>query len=87
MTEYGTVGPYKYNLSVDATSSKQWWSFLDANQISYANWAIENKAEFAAALTPGTTPAQVGDDSRLTTSGKFVKNKLKSMKNGISSII
>uniref|UniRef100_A0A915MX30 Glycoside hydrolase family 5 domain-containing protein n=1 Tax=Meloidogyne javanica TaxID=6303 RepID=A0A915MX30_MELJA len=83
VTEYGTVDASGGG-SVDVTSSNQWWSFLDSNKISYANWALDNKAEAAAALTPGTTPSQVGDDSRLTASGKLVKNKLKSMKNGIS---
>uniref|UniRef100_A0A1I8BHD4 Cellulase domain-containing protein n=1 Tax=Meloidogyne hapla TaxID=6305 RepID=A0A1I8BHD4_MELHA len=81
VTEYGTVDASGGG-SVDVTSSNQWWAFLDSNKISYANWALDNKAEAAAALTPGTTPAQVGDDSRLTASGKLVKNKLKSMKNG-----
>ncbi|CAK5091001.1 unnamed protein product [Meloidogyne enterolobii] len=82
VTEYGTVDASGGG-SIDDTSSNEWWSFLDSNKISYANWAIDNKAEAAASLTPGTTPSQVGDDSRLTASGKLVKNKLKSMKNGI----
>nr|AFD33558.1 cellulase [Aphelenchoides fragariae] len=83
VTEYGTVDASGGG-SVDVQSSNEWWAFLDANKISYANWAIGNKAEAAAALTPGTTAQQVGDDSRLTASGKLVKQKLKSQNNGVS---
>ncbi|KAI6170365.1 Endoglucanase [Aphelenchoides bicaudatus] len=83
VTEYGTVDASGGG-SVDTTSSNEWYTFLDNNKISYANWAIDNKAEAAAALLPGTTSSQVGDDSRLTASGKLVKNKLKSQNNGVS---
>jgi len=83
VTEYGTVDASGGG-SVDAQSSNEWYTFLDNNKISYANWAIDNKNEGAAALTPGTTSSQVGDDSRLTASGQFVKNKLKSQNNGVS---
>jgi len=83
VTEYGTVDASGGG-SVDAQSSAEWWNFLDANKISYANWAIDNKSEASAALQPGTSSSQVGDDSRLTESGKLVKNKLKSQNNGVS---
>ncbi|KAI6171371.1 Endoglucanase [Aphelenchoides bicaudatus] len=83
VTEYGTVDASGGG-SVDTESSNEWYTFLDANQISYANWAIDNKAEAAAALNPGTTSSQVGDDSVLTASGQLVKAKLKSQNNGVS---
>jgi endoglucanase len=81
VTEYGTVDASGGG-SVDTQSSNEWWSFLETNKISYANWGIHNKNEAAAALTPGTTAQQVGDGSRLTASGSLVKNKLTSQNNG-----
>jgi endoglucanase len=86
VTEYGTVDASGGG-NVDVQSTNEWWSFLDSNKISYANWAVDNKAEGSAALKPGTTSSQVGDDWRLTTSGRLVKNKLKSMNNGNLSFI
>ncbi|KAI6170660.1 Endoglucanase [Aphelenchoides bicaudatus] len=68
VTEYGTVDASGGG-SVDTASSNEWYTFLDNNKISYANWAIDNKAEAAAALQPGTTSAQVGDDSRSQNNG------------------
>jgi endoglucanase len=68
---------------VDTSESGLWWDFCDQNKISYVNWAIDDKSEGSAALIPGTTAQQVGDDSRLTASGSFVKNKLKSQNNGV----
>lgn len=81
VTEYGTVDASGGG-SVDQASSQEWWTFLDGKKISYANWAIDNKSEAAAALNPGTQPLQLGSDSVLTASGKLVKAKLKSQNNG-----
>uniref|UniRef100_A0A914CUN2 Glycoside hydrolase family 5 domain-containing protein n=1 Tax=Acrobeloides nanus TaxID=290746 RepID=A0A914CUN2_9BILA len=83
VTEYGTVNA-NGDGAVDTNESNLWWNFLDQNKIGYVNWAIEDKSESAAALIPGTIASQVGDDSKLTTSGSFVKNKLKSQNNGVS---
>nr|VDC48532.1 endoglucanase-8 [Pratylenchus vulnus] len=83
VTEYGTVSA-DGNGGVDEQSSKDWWTFLDNNKISYANWALDAKSEGSAALKSGTQPAQAGSDSVLTASGKLVKQKLKSQSNGVS---
>jgi hypothetical protein len=84
ITEYGTVEASGAG-AVDHEWSKKWWDWADKNKISYANWAISNKPEGASALLPGTTSAQVGDDSRLTESGKLVKAHLRSQNNGVGS--
>ncbi|KAF7639606.1 Beta-1,4-endoglucanase [Meloidogyne graminicola] len=83
VSEYGTVSA-DGNGAVDEQSTKEWWKFLDDNKISYVNWAIENKAEGAAALKPGTQPTQLGVDERLTPSGALVKNHLLTQDNGVS---
>uniref|UniRef100_A0A914CKY1 Glycoside hydrolase family 5 domain-containing protein n=1 Tax=Acrobeloides nanus TaxID=290746 RepID=A0A914CKY1_9BILA len=82
VTEYGTVNADGGG-AVDTNESNLWWNFLDENQISYVNWALDDKDEGSAALIPGTTSQQVGDDSRLTASGRFVKDKYKSQNNGV----
>ncbi|CAJ0934638.1 unnamed protein product, partial [Mesorhabditis belari] len=83
VTEYGTV-EHTGDGQVDQQSSNDWYTFLEDNKISYVNWAISDKAEGSAALKPGTTAQQVGDDSRLTTSGRFVKNRMRDQENGIA---
>ncbi|CAK5032509.1 unnamed protein product [Meloidogyne enterolobii] len=81
VTEYGTVDASGGG-GVDQGSTQEWYNFLDSKKISNLNWAISNKAEGAAALTPGTTSSQVGNDDRLTTSGRIVKNYIKSKNTG-----
>uniref|UniRef100_A0A1I8BNA4 Reverse transcriptase domain-containing protein n=1 Tax=Meloidogyne hapla TaxID=6305 RepID=A0A1I8BNA4_MELHA len=71
VTEYGTVDASGTG-GVDESSTKEWWTFLDNNKISYLNWGIYNKAEGAAALTPGSVASDVASDSRLTASGSLV---------------
>ncbi|KAL7073165.1 hypothetical protein ACQ4LE_007056 [Meloidogyne hapla] len=83
VTEYGTVDASGTG-GVDESSTKEWWTFLDNNKISYLNWGIYNKAEGAAALTPGSGASDVASDSRLTASGSLVKNKTRSFKSGVS---
>lgn len=83
ITEYGTVLGWA-NGTVDENESYLWWEFSDQHQLSYANWAIDNKNESAAALIPGTTPAQVGDTTKWTASGKFVNQKLQSTNQGVN---
>uniref|UniRef100_A0A914KZE8 Glycoside hydrolase family 5 domain-containing protein n=2 Tax=Meloidogyne incognita TaxID=6306 RepID=A0A914KZE8_MELIC len=82
VSEYGTVN-YDGNGPVDENSTKEWWKFLDDNNISYVNWAIENKNEGAAALKPGTQASQLGVDERLTPSGSLVKKHLLGQDNGV----
>uniref|UniRef100_A0A915E334 Glycoside hydrolase family 5 domain-containing protein n=1 Tax=Ditylenchus dipsaci TaxID=166011 RepID=A0A915E334_9BILA len=85
VTEYGTVNA-DGNGGVDTASSNEWWTFLNQNSISHANWAVEDKNEGAAVFVPGTpgTLAAVGSDSNLTPSGKLVKSILKAANSGVS---
>lgn len=59
VTEYGTVNA-DGNGNVDTQESNTWWGFLEAKKISYANWAVSNKAEGSAALQPGEKICIVG---------------------------
>lgn len=50
---------------------------LDQNNISYINWAIDNKGEKSAALQSNATPADVCTDSKDSESGTFVKTMMR----------
>ncbi|KAL7073310.1 hypothetical protein ACQ4LE_006961 [Meloidogyne hapla] len=82
VTEYGTVEA-SGNGNIDNSSTTDWFNFLDKNKISYLNWSVSNKAESASVLTPGSNANHVGDNNHLTASGRIIKNKLRSMKNGL----
>jgi endoglucanase len=72
VTEWGTCES-SGDGTVDPAETKTWLDFLDQDQISWANWSLNNKAESCSALTPsaGTTGPWTG--SALTTSGTLVK--------------
>ena len=72
VTEYGTCDASGAG-SVDAASTKEWMDFLKQNKLSHCNWAINDKAEAASALVPGTNPSAAWSDNFLTTSGRLVK--------------
>jgi len=72
VTEWGTCEA-SGNGNVDSNETKTWLGFLSQNQISWANWSLNDKAESCSALTPsaGTSGPWSGGD--LTTSGALVK--------------
>jgi endoglucanase len=72
VTEWGTCDATGDG-EVDATETKTWLEFLAHNQISWMNWALNDKAEGCSALAPdaGTLGPWSGD--ALTPSGALVK--------------
>ncbi|WP_208174548.1 cellulase family glycosylhydrolase [Hymenobacter negativus] len=72
VTEYGTCDASGGG-SVDAASTQEWMDFMRLNKLSHCNWALNDKAETASALVPGTNPAAAWSDSYLTASGRLVK--------------
>jgi endoglucanase len=73
VTEYGTCEASGAG-AIDATSTQEWMNFLRTNNISHCNWALNDKAEAASALVPGTNSAAGWSDSYLTTSGRLAKS-------------
>ena len=73
VTEYGTCEASGAG-AIDAASTQEWMDFLRTNNLSHCNWALNDKAEAASALVPGTNPAAVWSDSYLTTSGRLAKS-------------
>ncbi|HEX8506958.1 MAG TPA: cellulase family glycosylhydrolase [Hymenobacter sp.] len=72
VTEWGAVDASGGG-AVDAASTQEWMDFLKANNISHANWALNDKAEAASSLVPGTSPTAAWSDSFLSASGRLVK--------------
>ena len=66
-TEWGTVEA-SGDGGVDYGSTDEWMNFLKANNISHANWSINDKAEGASMFNPG------GGWGNLTASGAKVKD-------------
>ncbi len=69
-TEWGTVNA-DGNGAVNANETDAWMAFFKANNISHANWALNDKAEGASTFTPG------GSWNSLTASGTKVKSIIK----------
>ncbi|MFD2785434.1 cellulase family glycosylhydrolase [Hymenobacter rubripertinctus] len=84
VTEYGTTEA-SGNGYVDAASTQEWMTFLRQNNISHANWALNDKAESASALKPGTSSTAAWSDNFLTTSGSLVKSYIQSWNGTVTS--
>ncbi len=72
VTEWGTVNADGRG-EVATVESNLWIEFLRQNNISHANWSLNDKAEGASALNPGASSSGGWLESELTTSGLFVK--------------
>uniref|UniRef100_A0A915DNP0 Glycoside hydrolase family 5 domain-containing protein n=1 Tax=Ditylenchus dipsaci TaxID=166011 RepID=A0A915DNP0_9BILA len=55
ITEYGTTNTQAKG-SVDVAESNAWWSFVDKNQISQANWGMDDVDENTAAVAVELKP-------------------------------
>jgi endoglucanase len=72
-TEYGTSSS-SGNGGSDPAETELWWSWLDANQISSANWSVAALGETSAAFRPGASPTGPWPDEMLKPSGLLVRN-------------
>ncbi|WP_394202394.1 glycoside hydrolase family 5 protein [Marinagarivorans algicola] len=76
VTEWGSVGA-SGDGAFDKAESDTWMEFLYDNNISHANWSISDKAEGASILKPGSNGANGWNESDLTETGLYVKDKIK----------
>jgi len=60
------------------SESDTWLNFLDTNKISHMNWSLCDKAESSAALNAGASTSGGWSTSNLSTSGNYVRNRLRS---------
>jgi endoglucanase len=58
---------------LDPGETATWLDFMSQHQISWANWALNDKAETSSALVPGTGTKGPWPSQVLTASGKLVK--------------
>jgi endoglucanase len=72
VTEWGTCDA-SGNGGFDPASSKVWTDWMDANVISSANWALNDKAETASAFGRSARISGPWTDGQLTPSGRWVK--------------
>ncbi len=73
VTEWGSVDA-SGDGGVNAGETNLWVNFMKANGISHANWALNDKAEGASALTPGASGNGGWSSNQLTASGALAKN-------------
>jgi len=72
-TEYGTSSS-SGNGGYDPTETQLWWNWLDANQISSANWSVAALGETSAAFRPGASATGPWPDAILKPSGLLVRS-------------
>lgn len=75
VTEWGTCAA-DGNGALDLGEAETWLDFLDAHNISWANWSLGDKDEACSALRPGANTMGNWTDNDLTESGKWVKAKI-----------
>jgi len=73
VTEWGTVEA-SGDGAVDQGETYTWMDFLKQNNISNANWALNDKAEGSSALVGGASTTGGWTSNQLTTSGALVKS-------------
>jgi endoglucanase len=76
VTEWGSVNADGAG-SVDTTESNTWINYMKVNNLSNANWALDDANEGSAALVPGATATGGWTASNLTASGKFVRDMIR----------
>ncbi|HSX86328.1 MAG TPA: cellulase family glycosylhydrolase, partial [Cellvibrio sp.] len=73
VTEWGSVNA-NGDGGVNYGETNAWVDFMKRNNISHANWALNDKAEGSSALVPGASANGGWASSQLTASGAFAKD-------------
>lgn len=76
VTEWGTTDA-SGDGAVDVAETRIWMDFLRANNISHANWSLNDKAEGSAALRPGASTTGGWSNNDLTESGRLVRDYIR----------
>jgi endoglucanase len=72
------------NGGIDTAEGRRWCEFLDQNGILWTNWSVTDVDESSAALKPGTSLTGGWNESQLTPSGVWVRNRLRFMASAVS---
>ncbi len=73
VTEWGSVNA-NGDGGVNYGETNAWVDFMKRNNISHANWALNDKAEGSSSLVPGASANGGWAGSQLTASGAFAKD-------------
>lgn len=76
VTEYGTTDASGKG-TVNETETKTWWSFLDQNKVSHANWSVADIPEASAALEANASVDGGWTLSQIKQSGELVRTELR----------
>jgi endoglucanase len=77
ITEYGVAWDNVFY----PDEAKKWYTFMDQNTLSYANWHVGSTPDGFGQFKDGTPASQIGSDTNLTDTGKLVKAQMVSLKN------
>jgi len=78
ITEWGTTNA-DGDGGVDVAETERWWRFIADHQLSDLNWSIADKDEASAALKPGASGQGGWTDDDISTSGRLVRDRLRSL--------
>ncbi|GAA5024998.1 hypothetical protein GCM10011506_09110 [Marivirga lumbricoides] len=81
VTEWGTVNA-SGDGAVAQSSTQEWVSFMEENDLSNANWSVNDKVEGASVLKPGASVNGGWSDGMLTESGLLVREITRNWENG-----
>ena len=73
ISEFG-VSDASGNGGVYLDEADKWFTFINNNNLSYVNWSLSDKNESSALLLPNN---KVINDNSLSSSGKYIKEKLR----------
>jgi endoglucanase len=75
VTEWG-VGEADGNGAFNLEKTDKWLSWMEANQLSWANWNITDKKETTAILVPGASVQGKWPVAELTPAGAYIRKQL-----------
>ena len=78
VTEWG-VGEANGDGVFDTSKTNKWFSWMEKNKLSWANWNITDKKETTALLTPGASPKGEWKPEMLSPAGKYIRTKLRNL--------
>ncbi|MBT2564094.1 glycoside hydrolase family 5 protein [Pedobacter sp. ISL-68] len=78
VTEWG-VGEANGDGIFDTSKTNKWFSWMEKNKLSWANWNITDKKETTALLMPGASPKGKWKPEMLSPAGKYIRAKLRKL--------
>jgi endoglucanase len=78
VTEWG-VGEANGDGKFDVEKTNKWFTWMEKNKLSSANWNITDKKETTAILEPGASPKGKWKLNMLTPAGLYIRTQLKNL--------